>query len=197
MIIRDQFGYLHEVPNRQFVGVSESPLGESVYDGFGSPLGVAPFLAALVPTIASALTGLFSRRSARPRPRSAPPPPLPPPFAPPPIAPPVVAPAPQVIVIREPCPVPSRFLPAPEPRQRRIVYRRKRLHRRRVPVRLSVEPPLREQVSVRPSAAVRPQPSAAPAIEPVPSPTPPAPPTATESSGGMGGAFYGPFSFFG
>jgi hypothetical protein len=194
MIIRDQFGYLHEVPNRQFVGVGESPLGEPVYDGFGSPLGL-PFLTALVPTIASALTGLFSRKSARPRPRSAPPPPLP--FAPPPIAPPVVAPAPQVIVIREPAPAPSRFFPPPWPAQPRVVYRRGRLRRGRVPVRLSVEPPLRQQVSIRPPAAVRPQPSAAPAIEPVLSPTPPGPPTATESSGGMGGAFYGPFSFSG
>jgi hypothetical protein len=198
MIIRDQFGYLHEVPNRRFVGAFESRFGKDVYDGFGSPLGAFPALAALIPAIASALPALFSRRSAPSRPPSAPPPPLPlpAPVAPLPIAPPVVAPAPQVIIIREPAPAPSRFFPPPGPAQPRIVYRRRRV-RRRIPVRLSVEPVLREQVRVRPAAAVGPQPSGALAIEPVPSPTPPAPASATESSGGMGGAFYGPFDFFG
>jgi hypothetical protein len=62
MIIRDQFGYLHEVPNRQFVGLGESPRGVAVYDGFGSPVGAFPALAALIPAIASALPALFSRR---------------------------------------------------------------------------------------------------------------------------------------
>jgi hypothetical protein len=200
MIIRDQFGYLHEVPNRQFVGAFKSRLGEAVYDGFGSPLGAFPALAALIPAVASALPALFSRRSARPRPPSAPPAPLPSPFGPAPVAalpigPPVVAPAPQVIVIREPAPAPPRFFPLPGSAQPRIVYRRRR-PRRRVPVRLRV----REEVTAPPAAVVRLQPPLVSVSPPAPVPAPlplPAPSVATESSGGLGGAFYGPFSFFG
>lgn len=198
MIIRDQFGYLHEVPKRQFVGLGESPRGVAVYDGFGSPVGAFPALAALIPAIASALPALFSRRSARSRPPSAPPPavPLPvapAPVAPPPVTPPVFAPAPQVIVIREPAPAPSRFFPPPGPAQPRIVYRRRRL-RRRVPVRLRV----REEVTAPPAASVRLQPPLVSVSPPAPVPALlPAPSVATESSGGMGGAFYGPFDFFG
>jgi hypothetical protein len=170
MIIRDQFGYLHDVPNRQFVGADESPFGEVVYDGFGDPLGAFPVLAALLPSllpmITSILPGLIPRPSA---------PPSPPPSAPaPPFAPEPVAPALQkVVVIREPgpaAPIPLPYAP-PGPGTPLMIRRRRVRRRRRAPVRARVERRVTEQLTV----------------PPLPGSAEPLPPPATESSGGLSG----------
>src|SRR5438034_1228069 len=129
MIVRDQFGYLHEVPNLQFVGAGESPLGEAVYDGFGNPVGAFPALAALLPMIPSALHGLFSTCSPPPPPSSAPPPP--PPLPPTPAA---------------PAPIMMKMLPEQ-------TLRRRRTRRRRMPVRARVERRMTEQLTVPPLRA--------------------------------------------
>jgi hypothetical protein len=205
MIYRDRFGYLRQIPDGQFGdGFGDySDAGEVIYDGFGNPLGILPFLAALapvlkplalklIPQVAAALPGLISRpRAAAP----APPPPAPttPPVSFPPPAPAPAAPT----IIQVPMPMPmmppiAPPMPAPGA-QRPVFFARRRRPRRRVPVRLRV----REEVTAPPGAAVRVQPpfvSVSPRA-PVPSPVP-APSVATESSGEMSGAFYGPFDNF-
>ena len=176
MIIRDQFGYLHDVPNRQFVGAGESPFGEVVYDGFGNPLGAFPALAALLPSllpmITSILPGLIPGPSAPPSPPpSAPPPPPPLPFTPEPVAPALQ----KVVVIREPgpaAPVPLPYAPPVPATALMKVFRRRRVRRRRrAPVRARLERRVTEQLTV----------------PPLPGSAEPLPPPATESSGGLGG----------
>jgi hypothetical protein len=201
MIYRDRFGYLRQIPNAQFGdGFGDySDVGEIIYDGFGNPLGILPFLAALaaplaakfLPKLTAALPGLVSSITGR-RPSSSPAPAAPPP--PPLHAPVVSAPAtPTIVQMPVPVPIPpqqpmrpSPYLQAQPPPMR--LYRRRRRFRRRAPVRLRVT----EQVTVPPSSEVRFHP---PGVSVSPAP-PAAPPLASESSGGMG-AFYEPFSFFG
>jgi hypothetical protein len=146
MLIRDQFGYVHQVPDRRLISGLSSHLGEArvVYDRLGNPLGMLPFIAALAPLaakllpMAASVLPMLARRGraapARPQARAAAPPV--PVAQPPPVAPSVAAPAPQIIIIREPAPAPPRFfpLPAPEP----IVFRRRYL-RRRAPVPVATE----------------------------------------------------------
>jgi hypothetical protein len=208
MIYRDGFGYLRQVPDGQFAdGLGDySDAGEVVYDGFGNPLGIAPFLAALaplaaklIPAAASFLPGLVSSVMG-PRP-SAPPPqataPLPLPAAPPsaPAPPPVItAPAtPTIIQVPVPVPMPLQqpLGPSPylQPRRPLIVYRRRR-RVRRVPVRLRVT----ERVTAPPTE-VPAQPPPVAVLPPPQVPPPSAPPVATESSGGVSGyGWYAPFS---
>ena len=173
MITRDQFGYLHDVPNRQFVGADESPFGEVVYDGFGNPLGAFPALAALLPSllpmITSILPGLIPRPSAPPSPPPSAPPP-PPPFAPEPVAPALQ----KVVVIREPgpaAPAPLPYAPPVPATAPMKIFRRRRVRRRRAPVRARVERRVTAQLTV----------------PPLPGSAEPLPPPATESSGGLGG----------
>jgi hypothetical protein len=208
MIYRDRFGYLRQIPDAQFGdGFGDySDAGEVIYDGFGNPLGILPFLAALaaplaqklIPRVAASLPGLVSsitgrRPSVPPTPEAAPPPP-----PPPPPAPVVSAPTtPTIIQVPVPFPMPPQQpmgpSPYPQAQQRPLrIYRRRRHLRRRAPVRLRVT----EQVTVPPSSQVRFHPPGV-SISPPPSPAPPAaPPVATESSGEMSGAFYGPFDNF-
>jgi hypothetical protein len=207
MIYRDRFGYRRQIPDAQFGdGFGDySDVGEVIYDGFGNPLGILPFLAALaaplaakfLPKLTAALPGLVSsitggRPSLSPAPAAAPPPPLP--------APVVSAPAtPTIVQMPVPVPIPpqqpigpSPYLQAQPPPMR--IYRRRRRLRRRAPVRLRVT----EQVTVPPSSQVRFHPPGVSVSPAPPSPAfPAAPPLASESTGGMGGAFYEPFSFFG
>jgi len=188
MTYRNEFGYLRQVPDERFAdGLGN--YGEVIYDGFGNPLGILPFLAALAPALAplaakllpkaaAILPGLFSP------PRAAPPAPPPPMPVTPPMSFPPPAPAPAAATpIQVPMPMPMMppiAPPTPTPGAQRLVYfARRRRPRRRVPVRLRV----REEVTAPPAATVRVQP-------PPVSVSPPA-------SGELSGAFYGPFSFFG
>ncbi len=195
MIYRDRFGYLRQIPDAQlgdgFGNYSDS--GQVIYDGFGNPLGILPFLAALaplaakfLPKVTAALPGLVSSitgggPSAQPTPAAAPPPPPPP-------APVVSVPAtPTIIQVPVPFPTPQQpMVPSPylQAQQRPLsIYRRRRRLRRRAPMRLRVT----EQVTVPPSSQVRFHPPGV-SVSPTPSPTPPeAPPVATESSGEMSG----------
>jgi hypothetical protein len=184
MIYRNRFGYLRQIANERFAdGLGN--YGEVIYDGFGNPLGILPFLAALAPALAplaakllpkaaAILPGLISPpRAAAP----APPPPMP-------VTPPISflppAPAPAVsTTVQVPVPTPM-MPPMPAPgAQRPVYFARRRRPRRRVPVRLRV----REEVTVPPETTVRVQP-------PVVGVSPPA-------SGELSGTFYGPFSVFG
>jgi hypothetical protein len=189
MIYRDRFGYLRQMPDAQFGdGFGDySDAGEVIYDGFGNPLGILPFLAALAPLAAKFLpkvTGLVSSitgasPSAQPTPAAAPPPP----------APVVSVPAtPTIIQVPVPLPTPPQQPMGPSPyfqaQQRPLsIYRRRRRLRRRAPMRLRVT----EQITVPPSSQVRFHPPGV-SVSPTPSPAPPeAPPVATESSGEMSG----------
>ncbi len=115
MLIRDQFGYFHEIPDARFGGWGDHGLGGVVYDGLGNPVGAFPFLAALaplaakiLPMVSSILPGLAPASSSAPPPSPAPsepPPPIPPPVALPYPPPPSALPSqPQMVVIREPSP---------------------------------------------------------------------------------------------
>jgi hypothetical protein len=187
MIHRNEFGYFRQIPDERFAdGLGN--YGEVIYDGFGNPLGILPFLAALVPALAplaakllpkaaAILPGLISRPSAA---APAPPPPMPvtPPIS---LPPPMPAPAPPPI-IQMPPPMPMMppiAPPMPTPgAQRPVYFVRRRRPRRRAPVRLRV----REEVTAPSAATVRVQP-------PLVSVSPP-------PSGELSGAFYGPFSVF-
>jgi hypothetical protein len=190
MVMRDRLGYIHEVPDRQYIGAAHpSDQAQIVYDGFGDPVGFA-FLAPLLPLLAKgaaallpAVTSLFT---SSPRPAAAPPPPtiprpLPMPQALPMPRPlPATATPPQIIVIREPStatPLPS-MPPAQAPPT--VVLRPRRLRRRRAPVRLRVER-MTEQMVVPPPVMLRPRPPIVTAESSRAAPLPPA----TESSGGM------------
>jgi hypothetical protein len=196
MIYRDRFGYLRQMPDAQFGdGFGDySDAGGVIYDGFGNPLGILPFLAALaplaakfLPKVTAALPGLVSsitggRPSAPPTPAAAPPPPPPP-------APVVSVPAtPTIIQVPVPLPIPPQQPMGPSPylqaQQRPLrIYRRRRRLRRRAPMRLRVT----EQVTVPPSSQVRFHPPGV-SVSPTPSPAPAEePPVATESSGEMSG----------
>src|SRR5262249_42288912 len=159
-------GYLRQIPDGQFGdGFGDyADAGQVIYDGFGNPLGILPFLAALaaplaqklIPRVAAALPGLVSsitgrRPSAPPTPEATPPPPPPPPT-------PVVSPptTPTIIQVPVPFPIPPQQPMGPSPYlqvpQRPLnIYRRRRRLRRRVPVRLRVT----QQLTVPPSAQVR------------------------------------------
>jgi hypothetical protein len=182
MIYRNAFGYLRQIPDGHFAdGLGD--YGEVIYDRFGNALGfpaiaaLAPFVAKLLPAAAAILPGLISK----PRAEAPAPPPSAPAIPPVSFTPPTPAPtAPTIIQVPVPMPMmPPIAPPMPMPG---------------VPVRLRV----REEVTAPPGATVRVQPpafSVSPlrsAAAPVPEPS-----VATESSGGMGGAFYEPFSFFG
>jgi hypothetical protein len=201
MIYRNAFGYLRQIPDGHFAdGLGD--YGEVIYDRFGNALGfpaiaaLAPFVAKLLPAAAAILPGLISK----PRAEAPAPPPSAPAIPPVSFTPPTPAPtAPTIIQVPVPMPMmPPIAPPMPMPGAQRLVLvarrRRYRRPRRRVPVRLRV----REEVTAPPGATVRVQPpafSVSPlrsAAAPVPEPS-----VATESSGGMGGAFYEPFSFFG
>ena len=196
MIYRDRFGYLRQMPDAQFGdGFGDySDAGGVIYDGFGNPLGILPFLAALaplaakfLPKVTAALPGLVSSitgggPSAPPTPAAAPPPP-------PPSAPVVSVPAtPTIIQVPVPLPIPPQQPMGPSPylqaQQRPLsIYRRRRRLRRRAPMRLRVT----EQMTVPPSSQVRFQPPGV-SVSPTPSPAPTeASPVATESSGEMSG----------
>jgi hypothetical protein len=187
MIYRNEFGYLRQIPDARFAdGLGN--YGEVIYDGFGNPLGILPFLAALAPALAplaakllpkaaAILPGLISPpRAAAP----APPPPMP---VTPPISVPPPAPAPAVsTTVQVPVPMPMMppMPPMPAPgAQRPVYFARRRRPRRRVPVRLRV----REEITAPSAATVHVQP-------PLVSVSPPA-------TGELSGAFYGPFSVFG
>ena len=86
MLIRDQFGYFHEIPDARFGGWGNHGLGEVVYDGLGNPVGAFPFLAALaplaakiLPMVSSILPGLAPASPSAPPPSPAPSEPPPPP----------------------------------------------------------------------------------------------------------------------
>lgn len=181
MLIQDQFGYFHNVPDERFGGWVSPGFGE-VYDRLGNPLGfpalaaLLPFAAKLLPMAANLLPMLA------PSGPSAPSPSAPPPGAgitpASPVAPfqttPSMAP-PQVIVIREPTsdgPMlsPSELPAAPPGRQ--VIFRRRRTRRHRAPVRVRFEQ-TREQVSLPPRAL-------------------PLLPLATESSGEVSGCYPAP-----
>jgi hypothetical protein len=195
MIYRNEFGYLTQIPDGQFAnGLGD--YGDVIYDGFGNSLGLpfiaalAPLAAKLLPAAAAILPGLISKPGApAPAPRASPAPATPLVSFPPPAPPPA---APTIIQVPVPLPMPlmTPSIPPPGGPQRVVFLARRRRRRRRAPVRLRV----REEVTTPSGATVRVQP-------PVVSVAPPAPvparAVATESSGGMSGAFYGPFSFYG
>ena len=186
MLIRDQFGYFHEIPDARFGRWGDHGLGGVVYDGLGNPVGAFPFLAALaplaakiLPMVSSILPGLAPASPSAPPPSPAPSEPPPPAPIPPPLAlpyppPPSALPSqPQMVVIREPSAAVSPFPPSSPPfgpGRPLLVLRRRGRRRRRTPVRLKVER-VTEQVSVPPRAL----------------PPPPLPPLATESNGGVNG----------
>jgi hypothetical protein len=193
MRVRDRFGYIYEVPDRRSIGSARAAdQAQIVYDGFGDPIGFA-FLAPLLPLVAKAagalLPAVTSLFTSSPRPAAAPPAPtIPRPLPMPqalPVTRPLPAPAtptPQIIVIREPSlatPPPS-MPPAQAPPT--VVFRPRRLRRRRAPVRLMAER-VTEQMVVPPPVMLRPRPSIVTAESSRAAPLPPA----TESSGGMSG----------
>jgi hypothetical protein len=194
MIYRNRFGYLTHIPDGRFAD-RLGDYGEVIYDGFGNSLGLpfiaalAPLAAKLIPAAAAIVPGLISKRRAA----APPPPPLqatPPVSFPPPTPPPPVAPT----IIQVPVPIPMMPPPIPAPRAQRLVFLARRRRRRRVPVRLQ----LREEVTAPPAATVRVQTPLVSVSPPAPmSASLPGPSVATESSGGMRGAFYEPFSFYG
>jgi len=179
MLVRDQFGYFHDIPDQRFGGWSNPGFGEVVYDGLGNPLGL-PFIAALAPLaakllpMAASLLPMLAPSGSSSRPSSpAPPAPLPPPYDP--LRSSAAPPPPQIIIIREPAPA-AALSPPPSllPVQGRpvVVFRRRGARRR--PVRVKVER-VTEQVSVPP-----------------PRLAPPLPPLATEASGGVNGWYPAP-----
>ena len=196
MILRDRFGYFHDMPDQYGDG-----LGEVVYDGFGNPLGALPFLAALaplaakaagalLPMAASALPGLFS--SLAPRRASAPaaPPPVRSAQAPPPSPAAAVPAIPVRVAVPMSPPVTAPGF-APTGTQQRIIF----VHlvaRRRPPARMRYER-VTEQVTM-------PHPGALPVARPPVSFSPPPPlrgQVATESRGGLTGyGSYAPFYGF-
>jgi hypothetical protein len=137
MLIQDQFGYFHDVPDERFGGWVNPGFGE-VYDGLGNPLGfpalaaLLPFAAKLLPMAANLLPGL-GPSTPPPSPTAVAPPPVP--FPPPmPSFPmmPSMAP-PQVIVIREPAHEEPLEPPLPAPAvqgRMRVVFRRRGRRRR-------------------------------------------------------------------
>jgi hypothetical protein len=202
MTYRDEFGYFRQIPDGRFAdGLGN--YGEVIYDGFGNPLGILPFLAALVPALAPLAAKLLPKAAAilpglisKPRATApAQPPPVP---TTPPVSFPAPAPAPAApTIIQVPAPMPvmppiAPLTPAPGA-QRLLYFPRRRRRRRRAPVRLRV----RQEVTAPPAATVRVQPPLVRISPPGPVPAPPGPSVATESSGGVSGAFNGPFSFFG
>ena len=94
MLIRDQLGYVHQVPDPQTYGFQH--VG---YDGLGNPVGlpILPLLTSLAPMVGDILGNLFGGKKGggEAPPPSPPPPPEQPAFMPPP---PLMAPCP-------PCPV--------------------------------------------------------------------------------------------
>ncbi len=169
MLIRDQFGYLRDIPDQRFSGWSNPRFGEVLYDGLGNPLGL-PFIAALAPLAAkilpiasSLLPMLAPSQPSAPAPASLPPPSPPAPLEPPP--PPATPPP--TVVMRETTPPVTPF-PAPGPARPMVIFRRRRVRRRRrPPMRVGVER-VTEQITVPPSFVA-------------PSPM------ASESSGGVNG----------
>lgn len=197
MLIRDQFGYFHDIPDERFGGWASPGLGEVVYDRLGNPLGL-PFLAALAP-LAAKILPMVSSLLPMLAPSDHPSPPPSPAAAPPPVPPfplsPSVSP-PQIIVIREPAPERPLFLPStlpPVQARPQVVFRRRGARRRRTPVRVRLER-LREQVSLPPPALPRFLPLATEAnggvreeVSLPPPAVPPFLPLATEANGGVNG----------
>src|SRR5438876_11765221 len=116
MLIQDQFGYFHNVPDERFGGRMSPGFGEMVYDGLGNPLGFP--LLSLLPLAAQILPSLLAP-SGSPSSHPAPAAPLPLPAVVPPVsvAPVVSPPPPQVIVIRESAPGSAGPLPSLPPAQ--------------------------------------------------------------------------------
>lgn len=143
MIIRDQLGYYHDVPDSRLYGFQH--VG---YDGLGNPVGfpallpllssLAPMASSLLPAVGDIVGGLFGGK------KSAPPAPPPPPvvMAPPPPPPVVMEPLPPMRESCPPCPVcpvcgqpaepPGALMPPPgtprlmRVRRRRVIHARSR-----------------------------------------------------------------------
>src|SRR5260370_20125235 len=94
MLIRDQLGYVHQVPDPQMYGFQH--VG---YDGLGNTVGlpILPLLTSLAPMVGDILGNLFGKKGG-----DAPPPPPPPP---PEQAPAYMMPPPPPMAPCPPCPV--------------------------------------------------------------------------------------------
>jgi hypothetical protein len=92
MLIRDQLGYVHQVPDRPTYGFQQ--VG---YDGLGNPVGlpILPLLTSLAPMVGDILGNLFGKKGGE----APPPPPSPPPEHP------AFMPPPPPMIPCPPCPV--------------------------------------------------------------------------------------------
>jgi hypothetical protein len=163
MIIQDQFGCFHDIPEQRLGDSRNLGYGDMLYDGLGNPLGFP--LLSLLPLAAQILPSLLPAPTPSGSPSSRPAPTAPPPLSvalplPPSVPPSTPSPSmspPQIIVMREPAPGREAFVPAlpAVPIGPRVVFRRRGSRRRHRPIRARVER-FTEQVSVPPSALPEP-----------------------------------------